>query len=115
MIAALFEKIRELLSRNDSKDIAPPDAKIPTGLTRELRDAMQRKPEDNLPRAGARLRGRIESPNGHENVLIIDNEHTEELLALTEDAVEKMQEEGFDPYNTDTFTTTGAWENTKRR
>ncbi len=65
-------------------DVLPPDTRIGRGLAPDLLPAEDR----TIPPKTRR------SANGASA-----DDPTEELLILTEDAIEKLEGEGFDPYN----------------
>lgn len=109
-MARLVDKIKRYIADRRVQDVLPPEADIPHGLAPDLLPA--RPGPGQGPRAGAPLKGRVNSPNNRDRVLSRPEERTEELLALTEDALCDPDDDGFDPYNTGTFRTTGSW---KRR
>lgn len=105
----LVDKIKRYIADRRVEDVLPPDADIPHGLAPDLRPT--RRPGVG-PRGGAPLKGTVISPNDRDQVLSRPEERTEELLVLSEDALVDPEDNGFDPYNTGTFRTTGSW---KRR
>ena len=126
MLRALKDKIRSLFGAADSGDIPPPGTPVverrrahrdDQGATR-VRPAAPRPRQavdgvDFEPRAqtraGAPLRGRVVSPDGNTNVLIDNEDRTEELLKLSEDDLELAEDDGFDPYNTGSFKPSNVW------
>jgi hypothetical protein len=70
-------------------------------------------PESNPPpRAAKALKGHVEV-QGRTNVLVRDDDATEELLTLSEDADPRL--DGIDPYNTGGFGKKDLWGNNGRR
>lgn len=133
MLAKLIKNLKGILGRDEPADILPPQTQLP----RQAQPARMPAPEPQIiaeaqeeatfqldlprrkapPRPEPDLSGRVESVNDHETRLIMSTEATQELLALTEDVIEKMDGEGFDPYNhteTGSFTPT-AWDKNTRR
>lgn len=108
-MARFVDKIKRYIADRRVQDVLPPDAQIPHGLAPDLVPAHR---EGQGPRAGAPLKGTLSCPNDRDLVLRPPEERTEELLALSEDALGDPEDDGFDPYNTGTFRTTGSW---KRR
>lgn len=109
-MSTLLNKFRDLLHKNKGQgDVLPPDTKIPTSKVAnniQLDDASEKlevKP----------LRGRVVSRNDHETVLETPLDKTEELLCLSEDDFRKT--EGINPYDTDSFQSSGIWDEMKRR
>ena len=106
-MAGLIDKLKQYVSDRRVKDVAPPDAHIPTGLSRTLRPI--RGLPGEAPRAGAPLQGHVRSPSDRDQVLDQAGERTEELLTLSEDALCDPDDNGMDPYNTGSFRTSGIW------
>lgn len=106
-MARLIDKLKQYVSDRRVKDVAPPDAQIPTGLSRTLQPT--RPLPGEAPRAGAPLQGHVSSPNNRDQVLDQPEERTEELLTLSEDALYGSDDNGMDPYNTGSFRTSGIW------
>ncbi len=104
----IVEKLKQLLAGRQVQDVAPPNPDIPHELARDLQ-AVTRSHRGAGPRAGAPLRGSVRSPNDHDRVLVRPEERTEELLALSDDALHDPEDDGIDPYNTGTFRSTGSW------
>ncbi|MEM1440084.1 MAG: hypothetical protein AAF545_00790 [Pseudomonadota bacterium] len=106
-MAGLIDKLKQYVSERRVKDVAPPDAQIPTGPSRTLQPV--RRMPGEAPRAGAPLQGHVRSPNNRDQVLDQPEERTEELLTLSEDALRDPDDNGMDPYNTGSFRTSGIW------
>ena len=76
-----------LTGADQQQDILPPDTRIGLGLSNDLKPGgRQDIPPPCQPKPGSLSEAREDT--------------TEELLVLTEDAIKKMDGEGFDPYNT---------------
>ncbi|MEL7024775.1 MAG: hypothetical protein AAGL69_13630 [Pseudomonadota bacterium] len=79
-----FERRR---TASAQQDVAPPDTRIGRGIAPDLlpdQDRTVPPPKTKRKRYG-----------------VAEDEPTEELLVLTEDAMKKLDAEGFDPYNTE--------------
>ena len=106
-MARLLDKLKRYVADRRVHDVAPPEPCVPTGLSRTLQTV--RPLPGQGPRAGAPLRGSVDSPNDRDQVFYRPEERTEELLALTDDTPGDPADDGIDPYNTGAFRTGGIW------
>lgn len=109
MVSGLFKRLKEKMSGRKSGDIAPPDVKIPTGkFQRDERPLHERLTDTSgtgrPPATGA--------SGQHRELDLSEPEHepTQEMLKLTDDVIDAMEAEGFDPYNTKDFTNSIGWD-----
>ncbi|MEO0574401.1 MAG: hypothetical protein AAF004_02980 [Pseudomonadota bacterium] len=107
MVKDLITRLKDKLSiGQSSRSIPPPDMQIPTNKI--AKDVTQ-------PRPGGAARAHTSQPAEatrlREDDLHVDShEPTQELLKLTDDVIDAMEAEGFDPYNTKDFTNTTSWD-----
>lgn len=108
---SLISKIRNLFKSADSQDVLPPEMPIVSNPASVKAAAPRERPPQH---AGVRpLRGQVHTKSPHENVLEDELDKTEELLTLSEEDFKR--EEGFNPYDTGSFTTTGVWDEISRK
>ena len=97
---------------NSQDDIQPIKPQVKYALSPDLRPKAKLPPQ--APRAGAPLRGYLECKAGASSIVIVENESTVELLALT-DAHEPNDDDGINPYNTGVFENSGVWKSMRKR
>lgn len=124
-MASLFNKMKELLAKDQQVDILPPDTQIPTHQNRRTH-AKPQQPRHETPDLGKRL-GEESSDNPifvtdapidadeSPNIEITQELHViSEELTLTEDD-EFFSNEGYNPYDTNGEHKAGVWDKLKKR
>lgn len=99
-MASLFTKLIENLRSKDDRAEATARPEVPRARVRPRPDEQKVSVANPAPRAARSLKGYVEV-QGRTNVLVRDEDATEELLTLSED---DPRIDGIDPYNTGGFT-----------
>lgn len=110
MVKGLLAQLKRKLSIGQSSaNIPPPDTQIPTN--KMARDLSQKPAMVDSPATS------VATPAQHRgSSLQVDSlEPTQELLKLTDDVLDAMEAEGFDPYNTKNPTNSTSWDRTTTR
>ena len=99
-MASLFTKLIDNLRRKDERAEATAKPEVPRARVRPRAEDQRAPVTSPAPRAARSLKGYVEV-QGRTNVLVRDEDATEELLTLSED---DPRIDGIDPYNTGGFT-----------